>query len=140
MANTNNTNKEAMMNEVITEATKPEETTVQQDVNVEANQEKLILSDEEVKLIMQHREEEAKKADKKGFKITKKKVFGGLVAAGAIIGAVVLGRATKGDPEVAEDNNNYSPYPMGLPDNCCGGTEEYHDDYVEEAKPTDEEF
>ena len=140
MANTNNKNKEEMMNEVIVEATKPEETTVQQDVNVEANQEKLILSDEEVKLVMQHREEEAKKANKKGFKITKKKVVGGLVAAGAIIGAVVLGRATKGDPEIAEDNNNYSPYPMGLPDNCCGGTEEYHDDYVEEAKPTDEEF
>ena len=136
----NNTNKEAMMNEVIVEATKPEETTVQQNVNVEANQEKLILSDEEVKLIMQHREEEAKKANKKGFKITKKKVVGGLVAAGAIIGAVVLGRATKGDTETAEDNNNYSPYPIGLPDNCCGGTEEYHDDYVEEPKPTTEEF
>ena len=136
----NNTNKEAMMNEVIGEATQPEETKVQQDVNVEANQEKLILSDEEVKLVMQHREEEAKKANKKGFKITKKKVVGGLVAAGAIIGAVVLGRATKGDPEIAEDNNNYAPYPMGLPDNCCGDTEEYHDDYVEEAKPTTEEF
>ena len=136
----NNTSKEAMMNEVIVEATKPEETTVQQDVNVEAQQEKLILSDEEVKLVMQHREEEAKKANKKGFKITKKKVIGGLVAAGTIIGAVVLGRATKGDSETAEDNNNYSPYPMGLPDNCCGDTEVYHDDYVEEAKPTDEEF
>lgn len=136
----NNTNKEAMMNEVLTEATQPEETTVQQNVNVEAQQEKLILSDEEVKLIMQHREEEAKKANKKGFKITKKKVIGGLVAAGAIVGAVVLGRATKSDSETAEDNNNYSPYPMGLPDNCCGGTEEYRDDYVEEPKPTTEEF
>lgn len=138
MANVNTT--EELKNQVIAEATvKPEENAVQQNVAVQEQDNKLILSDEEVKLIMQHREEEAKKAEKKGIKITKKKVIGGLAAGAAVIGAILIGRASKQDQPATYDNNdNYVPR---LPDNNYCGDYERQEEYVDvEAEPTTEEF